>query len=146
MEDARLEELLDRWEELHEQGKDIPPEEVCRDHFELLEQLAWRIRALQWMIWLEQPGVELNSAFTDPPNDTVGREGEGPEEYPSKRHVVWNTAHANGLVHRDVKPANLLLDKHGTVKIVDMGLARFAAASDGSERASDPRECHRRHH
>jgi serine/threonine protein kinase len=29
------------------------------------------------------------------------------------------------LIHRDVKPANILVDRGGTVKILDMGLARF---------------------
>ncbi|MDW8244831.1 MAG: serine/threonine-protein kinase, partial [Thermogemmata sp.] len=30
-----------------------------------------------------------------------------------------------GMVHRDIKPGNLLLDRHGVIKVLDMGLARF---------------------
>ena len=39
-------------------------------------------------------------------------------------------AHAAGFIHRDVKPANLLVDSKGTVKILDLGLARFTAEDD----------------
>jgi serine/threonine-protein kinase len=33
-------------------------------------------------------------------------------------------AHARGLIHRDVKPKNIMIDAAGVVKLADMGLAR----------------------
>ncbi|MBZ0151184.1 MAG: protein kinase, partial [Planctomycetes bacterium] len=38
-------------------------------------------------------------------------------------------AESLGIVHRDIKPDNLMLDQHGTVKIADLGLAGTAEGS-----------------
>ncbi|HYW70678.1 MAG TPA: protein kinase [Pyrinomonadaceae bacterium] len=40
-------------------------------------------------------------------------------------------AHARGIVHRDVKPQNILIDKDGRPKILDFGLAKFVPRPQG---------------
>ncbi|HYT90720.1 MAG TPA: protein kinase, partial [Gemmataceae bacterium] len=45
--------------------------------------------------------------------------------YISQAAIGLAHAHKEGLVHRDIKPGNILVDRNGVVKILDMGLARF---------------------
>ncbi|WP_435010568.1 protein kinase domain-containing protein [Tundrisphaera lichenicola] len=49
-------------------------------------------------------------------------------------------AHECGLVHRDMKPGNLLVDRAGTVKLLDLGLARiFHESTDDLTTGRDAR-------
>ena len=40
-------------------------------------------------------------------------------------------AHALGFVHRDIKPSNLMIDAHGTLRLLDFGLVRNQQDTDG---------------
>ena len=51
-------------------------------------------------------------------------------EYVAQAAAGLQHAHEKGFVHRDIKPGNLMRDKSGVVKILDMGLARSSEAQD----------------
>ena len=82
--------------------------------FELVESSGRLALVMEWM----PSGSLVRRLEGGPlPIDEVIRVAEEALE-------ILEYLHANGVVHRDVKPSNLLLDNDGNVKLADLGLAR----------------------
>lgn len=43
--------------------------------------------------------------------------------------LALNEAHKNGIIHRDIKPHNIMINKNGIVKVGDFGIARAASST-----------------
>lgn len=80
----------------------------------------------------EQDGVHyLVTEFVDGPDLGTYVAAHGALSVPEAVDVVRQAAeglayaHGEGVIHRDVKPSNLLVDGRGRVRILDMGIARL---------------------
>jgi eukaryotic-like serine/threonine-protein kinase len=80
--------------------------------------------------WNERPFIVMEHLPGGTLDDRIAREGPQPVDrvlrWLEQAAAALDHAHAHGIVHRDVKPGNLLLDRDGNVHVADFGIASAA--------------------
>ena len=80
--------------------------------------------------WEDRPFIVMEYLAGGSLEDRLRRDGA----QPPARALAWleqaaaalDAAHRHGIVHRDVKPANLLLNERGELRVADFGIASAA--------------------
>lgn len=70
-------------------------------------------------------------------HDVIARDGRLPVEdaadYVRQAALGMQYAHDAGVIHRDLKPHNLILDDTGVVRVLDVGIARLLVREEANE-------------
>lgn len=87
--------------------------------------------------WRGRPFIVMEYVPNGSLEDVLRREGAQPPalvlRWLEEASTALDRAHRRGVVHRDVKPANLLLDDRGHVQVADFGVASAAGLESLTE-------------
>ena len=78
------------------------------------------------------PGEDLKSIIRDRAAEPRAGRSRSPEQVCEG----LAEAHRLGVVHRDLKPQNIMVDREGNARIMDFGIARSLEARGSPARAS----------
>jgi eukaryotic-like serine/threonine-protein kinase len=80
--------------------------------------------------WQGRPFIVMEHLPGGSLEDRLGQGGAQPTgralDWLEQAAATLDSAHRHGIVHRDVKPANLLFDAHGDLHVADFGIASAA--------------------
>jgi serine/threonine protein kinase len=73
-EDPRIDIILERWEDLRQNGAEVSVEELCKEHPDLLDVVRKHVQALREMEWLDASGTDGGEKDNlEPVPQTLGR-------------------------------------------------------------------------
>ncbi len=106
--------IIERFRNELKLAREIAHRNVCR-MYDLNEDKGTHYITMEYI-----PGEDLKSTIS-----RVGPLGTGKALYITKQVCEGLTeAHRLGVVHRDLKPQNIMIDKNGNARIMDFGIAR----------------------